>query len=161
MYLKDKNRGNYSFFYKNPKTGDEVEIGPIDSFRRLVQSVYGEFANQNIEAPENLEQIIEHQICLRSTNPKDQCWSGGLGDDIHLFVGKIDDAIEKKAPSAVKKAYQTTAQTITKLTGKKSHKRLSSCSGCGGTVVYDTRIGRANLGRAGRLNAVPSFIPRD
>jgi len=93
---------------------------------------------------------IEHQICLRESDPKQMCWNGGIGDKIHTLAGDIDRAIAK-APSIISKVGIAAVKAATLVTTGKAHRKLGTCSTCGGTRVFSPNAN--NLGRAGTLNA--------
>jgi hypothetical protein len=47
---------------------------------------------------EYLSALVEHQICVRNGGTQGGlCSSSGLGDRLHAFVEKLDDAIDQKA----------------------------------------------------------------
>jgi hypothetical protein len=100
-----------------------------------------------------LHAAVEHQICVRSAN-KDICQSSGIGDKIHSFVAKIDDAVlgvqsEPEKETVVAKAYKAVAQSVTEKISGQAKPRLSSCRSCGGSRSFSGQ--RLNIGRAGRM----------
>ena len=90
-----------------------------------------------------MRKVIDHQMCL--TNRAIDCWSDGLGDDLHKALGKVDGYV-KRTPAIVRKTVQAAIQ---KLTPSKSA-TFGGCSSCGGSRVF--RPYENNLGRAGRMN---------
>jgi len=100
--------------------------------------------------------LLEHQICLRAGGLKSGiCQGSGLGDTLHSFSGKVDDAIEK-APSIIKKPLQKLiSSTVLRGESKDIRRtgRVSGCSGCGGTRTFTKAAW--NFGRVGRLNKKP------
>ena len=90
--------------------------------------------------------LIEHQMCLRNKSIK--CWSGGVGDDIHNVLTKVEGFVMEKAPEPIQKMVRRFASVISK--GKRSS--VTGCSSCGGTVVMSPSV--ANMGRAGKLNKI-------
>jgi len=75
-----------------------------------------------------------------------KCWSGGLGDDIHNVISKVEGFIFEQAPKPVVNMITRFARIATR--GRSN--TFSSCASCGGTSVM--KADTNNLGRAGRLN---------
>ena len=92
--------------------------------------------------------LIEHQICVRTTERKGLCLPSGIGDRIHSAVALVDSVTEA-APAPVKKVVQSIAQKVTKAISGTTHRRFSSCSSCGGTRSMSSK--NLNMGRAGRM----------
>lgn len=145
MFLKDKNTsppGGFYFYYRNPATKEVVRVPqsrPANGVQQLATVVRSAFVNNNIPVPDNLELIVEHQICIRQADPKSVCYSGGLGDTLHHSLAK--PVLEAVSVAAEKAGASGFARAVRKVSG---------CSGCGGTRVYEK--GKNNLGRAGKLN---------
>jgi hypothetical protein len=80
------------------------------TFNSLMQNIQKDYNSNGIQVPENIEQMVEDQICQRQ--PSDRCWySDGLGD-------KIAQAIH------------TVAATADKVLGTKLERKARSCSSC-------------------------------
>lgn len=169
MRLKDhQSFGEWKFFMLNPIDGSDLKI-PIDakvaqSLASLVQIVVAqmhefdlitdglytakakeEADKKSISFPAYVSLLVEHQICIKSGNSSDLCWSNGIGDDIHTMFSKID-GIVTSLPAPIQGLIK---KVIVKLTPSSSQ-TLGGCSACGGTKVYDPVV--SNLGRAGKLN---------
>lgn len=169
MRLKTLNEspfGGFVFFFHNEKLHqtDQVQANGLDT---LTDKTAAQFRNLGMEVPENLREIIEHQICLRQPNPTASCWSGGLGDDLHHkwigpFLTRIADSLDGStgspptAPPFPDKATRSPKRVFRGFISKAAHavaqtaRRVASCGSCGGSRTY--RQGSNNLGRAGSLN---------
>lgn len=161
MQPKDPNRvPDWDFYILNIK-GEEVKVGPFPTRERLINellylfdvfdketsSKYTEKLRQKavehrIGFKEYIGKLVDHQICLRR---RLDCWSSGIGDDIHALAGKLDGIVDK-APKIVKKVYQSFAKKVT----PSKVNRMGKCGACGGSRVMDPNSN--NLGRAGILN---------
>ena len=145
MYLKNRNKSpepGFVFYYEDPVTKKEVrvpETRQANGLNALAALVRASFANNGIPIDPNLIKIIEHQICLRHKDPKSACYSGGLGDDIHLNLSK-----------PLLRSIEMVAKGVHANGVARMAKKLSGCSSCGGTKTY--KKGVNNLGRAGTLN---------
>jgi hypothetical protein len=148
MILKNKNSsppGGFVFYYTHPETGKTVRV-PSDKtangVSQLASLVKAAFRNNKIPVPPNLEEIVEHQICIRQPEPLSICYNGGIGDMIHHQLAKpVLNAIALKAGKV--KMGEGIARIARKVAG---------CGGCGGTRTYAS--GKNNLGRAGKLNSI-------
>lgn len=145
MKLKNKNEvpvGGYSFHFYGVSLEAvgkrRMQTITCDSISQLTEKTRLTFLAQSIPFPDNMQEIIEHQICIRQPNPPEACWSSGFGDDLHSlivpFVKKIADKLE--------------AGKNAKLASRL--RKVSDCSSCGGTSVFDPNVN--NLGRAGKVN---------
>lgn len=143
MRLKNRDHrpeGGFAFHYVRDSDGVAVRVDGANGMAQLTERVEKSFANNKMTVPPNLAEIIEHQICLRQSNPLDACWSGGIGDDLHhKWI----------------KPFLSTAAAAMPGTGimasvKKAVEKVAGCSSCGGTKIYDSK--RDNTGRAGKLN---------
>lgn len=163
MRLKNLNtspsNGGFLFFFHNERLNqtDQVSANGLDT---LVDKTSAQFKNLGMEVPENLREIIEHQICLRQDNPLSACWSGGFGDDLHHkwinpFLTKVADTLDK-TPSFPDRATRSPRRNFTSVISKaakavaQTARRVASCGSCGGSRTY--KQGSNNLGRAGSLN---------
>ena len=156
---------SWTFEMINP-AGDTVTLGPHPTIYQLVNQVMSyigvydgmtenkysaqltEQANKVSDG--NLEKyvklLVEHQTCIRLKGKID-CWSGGVGDDVHEFISKVEGFVLEKAPAPIVGIVRRFAKAVTK--GKSS--TFTACSSCGGTAVMDAKVN--NLGRAGALNS--------
>lgn len=164
MRVKNPNQvSKWSFLIIDP-SGNEVVVPPSDpcnSVGRLhgmvmgVINVYdnitgGEYSKKqrelasakNMDFEDYVFKLIENQMCSRF---KIDCWSEGIGDDIHNVLSKVDDFIEH-TPAPVRKVMQA---VVAKVTPSKT-KRFGSCSSCGGTRAMNPSVD--NLGRKDKLN---------
>ena len=165
MRLKNLNEspsGGFTFFFHNERLNqtDQVVANGMDT---LTDKTASQFRNLGMEVPENLREIIEHQICLRQPNPTQACWSSGIGDDLHHkwikpFLTRVADALEGKQPAFPDKATRSPKRRFTGMisqaakTVAKAARRVASCGSCGGSRTY--KQGTNNLGRAGQLNRI-------
>jgi len=166
MRLKNLNEspsaGGFTFFFHNERLNqtDQVVANGLDT---LTDKTASQFRNLGMEVPENLREIIEHQICLRQPNPTSSCWSSGIGDDLHHkwikpFLTRVADALEGKQPAFPDKATRSPKRRFTGMisqaakTVAKAARRVASCGSCGGSRTY--KQGTNNLGRAGSLNRI-------
>lgn len=154
MTLKDYNRspanGGFRFFYKKPD-GESSQVHHPSSIEQLVVRTVEQFRNNGMEVPENLRQIVEHQICLRQPNPLESCWSGGLGDDIHhKWISPFLSKVEKLSDKMVKGRKGIFAKVVAAVGGVA--RAIRKCGDCGGRKTYEQ--GKNNLGRAGTLNRI-------
>ena len=142
MTLRNPNEtpnGGWKFYFQSTEGGKPFtnEVSGANSVDDLTRKAALQMTNMNVSVPENLKQIVEHQICTRA-HPGD-CWMSGIGDELHnkwikpFLTGVAKTATKMKLNGVAKKA-----------------KSLSGCSSCGGTSVYVE--GENNLGRAGTLN---------
>ena len=93
--------------------------------------------------------ILEHQICLRSSNPSSICLPSGIGDKIHSFIVGVEDSIER-APSPIKTVGKTLIRKSIQLVNKnKKATTARGCGSCGGTKTFTKSAW--NFGRAGRM----------
>ena len=174
MYLKNPNQHTKVFFLKDPVTEEVIRIpekGGAKSLPDLANAVIrqvsewdrvtdGRYSQQAKQEAADLKltwqaywnKVIQHQMCLRATEPEKVCWNDGFGDTIHRAASMVDDLIDK-APKFIKGAGQKAASLITRAVSGTGHKRLSGCSACGGTKVFDPNAKR-NLGRAGKVNSI-------
>ncbi len=140
-YPQDMPHGGWVFYLLIGK--QEVKL-QASSLSQLTESVRMTLQRNGLPAlsPEDLSTVVQHQICLRQPNPKESCFSSGLGDDLHhRFVAPVIDWIQRTV----------SAKTGRRIKGLDS---VKGCSGCKGTTVYDPSLGLANTGRAGALNSV-------
>lgn len=150
MRVKYPHKVDWVFYYRT--LSDPPLEGRISgsSKQDLVNKIKSQFAGLGIEVPDNMGDIVEHQICLRMPNPSQDCWNSGVGDEIHHawmkpFLSKVSDAVSKVESGAGNITLKKFASTL-----KKKIKLASNCSSCGGTTVYVPGVN--NLGRAGTLN---------
>ena len=149
MRLKNKNiapQGGFSFYFVGD--GEVVVHVTGNSIPQLTEKARASMSNQGISIPENLPEIIEHQICLRQSNPTEACYSGGIGDDLHHkfiapFLKSVASRVGGTASGSgfIAKARTAFASAV---------ERVAECQSCKGTTVY--KDGKKNLGRAGSLN---------
>lgn len=150
MKLKTRNRtphGGFVFFFKL-SSGETIQVSS-PNFNSLVSDSKKIMTANSIAVPQNLEEIIDHQICSRAQDPLEDCWSGGLGDDLHnKWIGPfLRRAAAKIAPrnsgSIMAVARQAVSEAI---------KKVANCRTCGGGKVY--KEGETGMGRAGKINKV-------
>lgn len=157
---------NWNFIMEDP-SGNEVMVPPerglpnlaaltamvlsyINIYDNATQNQYSlkqrELAAQAGKPFESyIRKVIEHQFCLRNKNQGVDCWSDGLGDDIHNTLSKVDGFVEK-APTAIRNVIE---KAISAITPSRS-KSFGGCSSCGGGRSFSPS--QDNLGRAGKLN---------
>lgn len=148
--------------------GRTVELGPFGSIYTLVNQImsyigvydgmtenkYSEKLKEQaaIVTDGNLEKYVkllaEHQMCIN--NKAIKCWSGGVGDDVHTVISKVEGFVIDNAPEPIVRLVRRFATAVTK--GKSS--TVTGCSSCGGTRTMDPKVN--NLGRAGTLNRILS-----
>lgn len=139
---------------KNLLNLTQVVLNQMNEFDKITNNDYTKKGREiaesyKMEFPTYMMEVIEHQLCLRSFNPKQECWSSGAGDRLHQAFSSIDVAISNpNVPKAVQRIY---ARVVQKITPSKS-KTLGGCSRCGGTRIYDPK--ERNEGRAGRMNKI-------
>lgn len=149
MYLKDKNRsprGGFVFYFQHVKTMLEIRVptkGGANGIPQLTTWSGATLRGNGMDVPDNLAQIVEHQICIRQKLPLKACYSGGIGDDIHHKVMK--PILGKVAATAKRFGAKRVAKVA---------KKAAGCSGCGGRRTYEQ--GKNNLGRAAKLNRLNS-----
>lgn len=139
MKLKDhiSPPDGWKFFYKNSAgVANQITASGIS---QLMERASLSMAANGIMVPENLQEIIEHQICVRSEDPVSICWNSGFGDELHNFWAV--PFLKKVGKFAIKVKLNSMAKAANK---------LQNCASCGGTSVYDQSTD--NLGRAGKLN---------
>lgn len=148
MKLRKKNEsphGGWFFYYISPKTKAVVQVPPGDrpagGLHKLTALVRNAFLRNKIEVPPNLQEYVEHQICLRQPDPKAACWNSGVGDAIHHYLAK--PLAEAASRTLERHGAPTAARRV---------RGIGGCAGCGGTKVYDPAKKTKNLGRAGKLN---------
>lgn len=168
MKLKDPNRyTRWEFYlgesgeYRVPQTGfllskNKLVERVIQQMKSLEeQRVYAFYTQLQEEARQKgLEEraylglLIEHQICLRAKDAGKVglCFSGGLGDNIHSAISKVESAVLKNIPQRAKTLYHKVVTAISPSSGGK----LSGCTRCSGTRGFSAK--QNNLGRAGKLN---------
>ncbi len=161
MRLKNLNESphnGFTFHFRN-EVAQQNDMVTGNSLDNLESKVTAQFRNLKMAVPENLRQIIEHQICLRQPNPANSCWSGGLGDDLHHkwikpFLTRVADKLDA-FPTPFRGVNERPKGGIISRAAKaiaKTARRVSTCGSCGGTRVYEQ--GANNLGRAGQINQV-------
>lgn len=95
MRLRDRNQavpGGYQ--YKVPETGHVVSTG--GHFSALMQAVYGYYTLKQLPVPDNIELLVEDQVCSRA--PSKYCrYTGGLGDIIAKSVSVVAGAVDAVA----------------------------------------------------------------
>lgn len=143
MRLKNPNRtpqGGFVFYYVLPdqSEGRIPVTGSANGIKALAVLARAILPPQGITVPQNIEEIIEHQICLRQPNPTSACWKSGIGDSLHHSIFK---PLSEKLASAISSFAPKAAARV---------RSIGGCSSCSGTKTYDQR--RNNLGRAGTLN---------
>lgn len=158
MRLKNKREvpeGGYQFLYyaigKEGKVLVQVmkSNGPIsDPISQLTEDAKRSMAMNGVIVPTNLTEVIEHQICLRQSNPMDVCYSGGIGDDLHHrfikpFLLSAAENIEGAGSGVLGNIANAASRVL---------RSVANCVGCAGTRVYDQSAN--NLGRAGTLNKI-------
>jgi hypothetical protein len=163
MKLKNRNESppevGWVFHFEN-LDGRVQRVAPANSIKDLATKARKMMLNHRVPIPANLEEIIEHQICARMSNPTEHCWSGGLGDDIHFkWVRPFLSSAQLKLEASVDGRLSTGEKTFIKRFAKaaadvavKVIKKARSCGACGGTKVYRHGDAHGNLGRAGMLN---------
>ena len=123
-------------------------VSQMAEFDRISNNEYTKKAREeavklDISFPAYVQKLIHHQICRKGLA---DCYSNGVGDDIHKLFGGLD-GIVAKLPTPLRRA----AEAVTKvITG--GQKKLGGCSACGGTKTFEPS--KNNLGRAGTVNRV-------
>lgn len=161
---KPQNVTNWEFRMMNP-AGEEVVVGPYGTIYQAVNQVmsyidvydtatsykYGKRLREQAgvytrgDLTKYVKMMIEHQMCVRHKGNV-QCWSGGIGDDIHDVVCKVEGWVLEKAPAPIVKMVRRFAKAASK--GKSNS--FAGCASCGGTSIMNPAV--ENLGRAGKLN---------
>lgn len=116
MRLKNPNEepiGGWRYWYEDSFKNRYFVAG--DSRKTLFKNVRSDMKANGIAIPENLEAIIEDQICMKQ--PKGRClYDQGLGDtiakNVHVFAGGIDATMAKMGVKT------------------QLEKRARECSGC-------------------------------
>lgn len=175
MFLKNPTQHTKIFFIKDPITKDVIRIPSnsggaknipelsnmiiqqVAEWDRITNNTYSqqarkEAADLKLTWTAYWAKVVEHQICLRAHDQKKVCWNDGFGDTLHRAASMVDDLIDK-SPRILKTIGQGIAKMATKVATGKSNKKLSGCSSCGGTKVFDPEKKR-NLGRVGKLNSL-------
>ena len=149
----------------NP-AGDQVTLGPFSTAYPLIDKVMSYIevydsmtdSKYSVRLKEEAARVaggdmrkyvkllIEHQMCVRLKG-RIQCWSGGVGDDVHTVISKVEGFVLENAPAVIVGAVRRFAKAVT----RGASNTVSSCSSCGGTAVMDPS--KNNLGRAGALNS--------
>lgn len=149
----------------NP-AGDAVSLGPFSTAYPLIDKVlsyievYDSMTDQKYsvrlreeaarvaegDLRKYVKLLVEHQMCVRLKG-RIQCWSGGVGDDVHTIISKVEGFVLDNAPAVIVGAVRRFAKALSK--GKSS--TFTACGSCGGTAVMDSKVN--NLGRAGALNS--------
>jgi hypothetical protein len=114
MKLKNRNLAPVGgWYYKYEIKRDKLTFPAIvygSTWSSLIQNIQKDCRSNGIEIPENLEQVVEDQICQRQ--PSDRCWyADGLGDNIA-------------------KAIHTVARVADKVLGTKLEHKARGCSSC-------------------------------
>ena len=114
MKLKNKNLAPVGgWYWKYEIKRDKLTFPAIvygSTFNSLMQNIQKDYNSNGLQVPENIEQMVEDQICQRQ--PSDRCWySDGLGD-------KIAQAIH------------TVAATADRVLGTKLENKARGCSSC-------------------------------
>ena len=114
MKLKNKNLapvGGYYFKYEIKRgklTFPAIVYG--NSWSSLIAGVKKDYRSNGVDLPDNIEQMIEDQICQRQ--PSDRCWyNDGLGDRIA-------------------QAIHTVAAVTDRVLGTKLEHKARGCSSC-------------------------------
>lgn len=147
MKLKNDDRlpSRYRNFYYEGKDAKgktrTYKVGPANSIEQLVVWSTRQMENQGVEVPPNLQEIIEHQICVRFSKPSEYCWNSGIGDEIHN---------QWAVPFLDRMATLTSSLGVVGQVVAKAVQKIKGCQSCGGTRTY--KQGANNLGRAGSLN---------
>lgn len=123
-----------------------LEMQQVGNFWSKVKE---EAEKYGAEVDQYLGLLIEHQICVRLKQlGKDSlCWSSGLGDTVHKYIGKAEDLLLSKSPGPLKKAYTGAVKKLLPGSGGRTRK----CGACGGSSSFSTKQ-KSNLGRVGILN---------
>lgn len=93
MRLKDRSRSPIGGFFYDDPLSNRVIVSQGD-FSKLVSEVKAWHAANNIKSPDQLEAMIENQICDRQ--PADRCFKRGLGDITASIIqagAKMVDAV--------------------------------------------------------------------
>lgn len=160
MKLKDDRSSpppeGFVFYFLNDR-GVTQKVAPANSVKDLLSKARLMMRNQGVQPPQDLEDIIQHQLCARMDDPKEHCWMGGVGDTIHVkwvqpFLKASQLKLDKVASvdgraSAIQRLSSAVARSVVKVI-----KKVKSCTTCGGTKVYDQHDKYGNRGRAGLLN---------
>ena len=130
--------GGFCFYHTTP-SGDTVKVAGANGIRDLEKLVRSSLRANEMPIPDDLATIIEHQICVRQSNPKSVCWSGGIGDD--LAEKWIDPFLVKASSGLAAIGMKALGSVVA---------ALGSCSSCKGTKVF--KGDGKDTGRAGKLN---------
>lgn len=143
MKLKQPNQvpsGGFCFYFRRESDNLQIKITGRN-LRDLADKARKAMVNSAMSPPDNLAEIVEHQICLRQPEPTEACWNSGAGDALHHDL--LKPFLKKAAKSLKALGLKRIGEAV---------RRKAGCSSCGGTREY--RSGVDNLGRAGKLNKV-------
>lgn len=171
MTIKDHTRfGEWKFYLVDPVTGADLKIpigepktqslpalvqlvaAQMEEFDRITDNKYSakarqEASNKGMNLNQYISLLIEHQICVRSSNSSDLCWSNGVGDVVHGLFTKVDGLVAN-LPAPLKRIAASIIEKIT----PSSSQTLGGCSSCGGTRSFTPDA--SNRGRVGKLNDI-------
>lgn len=97
MRLRNKNEavvGGLWYEYQDSKGNSYRVNGYENSFRSFIPKVRSHMAANNIKIPEDLEALIEDQICHRQ--PPGMCWQQS-GDKVAKVIHKMANVVDKAA----------------------------------------------------------------
>jgi len=98
MKLKNKNLAPVGgWFFKYEIKRDKLTFPAIvygSTWSSLMQNIQKDYRSNGVELPNNIEQLVEDQICQRQ--PSDRCWySDGLGDRIAQVIHTVAKTTDK------------------------------------------------------------------
>lgn len=112
MKLKEPRRAPVGgFYYKYTITRNNLEFPATvygESLTRLIENTIKDMRSNGVNAPADLADIIETQICERQ--PEDRCWIG--------------------AGDRVAQAIHGVARVVDKIAGTRLEQRAKGCSSC-------------------------------
>ena len=96
MKLKEPRRAPVGgFYYKYVITRDGMNFPATvygESLNKLIENTIKDMKSNGVEAPSDLDQIIENQICERQ--PAGRCWVG-VGDHVAIAIHTTARAVDK------------------------------------------------------------------
>lgn len=152
MKLKNRNEtpGNGGFLFYFEADGKVIPVDGVNSLSQLTSKAEVMMRKAGVDIPDDLEKVVEHQICARQTFPAEECWMGGIGDVLHHKY--IKPFLQATAEKAGKKGVRGLIAKVAKA--------IASCGGCSGKKVHKGKTSRAErLNKLG--NRILAKIKRD
>jgi hypothetical protein len=149
MKLKEPWRfSDWVFYYQTLDTPPLEGRVAGSSEPDLLAKVRKQLSALRIPIPDDLPEIVQHQICMRQKDPKSVCWNSGAGDALHHDW--VKPFLQRTAEAVV--TATKTSRVMKKIGAKIGErlKKIAACTSCGGTTIYIPS--QNNRGRAGSIN---------